>query len=86
MFLTFPDNIGDYPKYIFKGFDKIELQPEESKNVNIKADKYALSYFNVEQNKYVRVDNGPIKVYIAENGDVEQFKLMPEIDSHFEKN
>ena len=86
MFLTFPDSIGDYPKYIFKGFNKIELQPGESKNVNIKADEHALSYFNVEQNKYVRVDNGPIKVYIAENGDDEQFKLMAEIDSHFEKN
>ena len=85
MFLTFPDNIGDYPKYIFKGFDKIELQPGESKNVNIKADDHALSYFNVQQNKYVRVDNGPIKVYIGENGDSEQFKLMAEIDSHFEK-
>ena len=25
MFLTFPDDIGDYPKHIFKGFDKVEL-------------------------------------------------------------
>ena len=85
MFLTFPDTIGDYPKYIFKGFDKFELKPGESKNVNIKADAHALSYFNVEQNKYVRIDNGIIKVYIGENGDPEQYKLMSEIDSDFNK-
>ena len=25
MFLTFPDNIRDYPKYIFKVFEKVEI-------------------------------------------------------------
>ncbi|MBR3720624.1 MAG: glycoside hydrolase family 3 C-terminal domain-containing protein, partial [Clostridia bacterium] len=55
MFLTFPESIGDYPKYIFKGFEKVELEPGETKNVSIEADDHALSYFNVEANKYVRV-------------------------------
>ena len=83
LFLTFPDSIGDYPKYIFKGFEKVELKAGESKNVTILADDHALSYFNVEKNNYVRVNEGKIKVYIGENGDPEQCKLMAEIDSKY---
>jgi len=84
LFLTFPDYIGDYPKYIFKGFEKIELNPGEIKDVTIKADAHALSYFNVGENKYVRVDKGKIKVYIGENGDPLQAKFMAEIDCKYE--
>jgi len=83
MFLTFPDSVKDYPKHIFKGFDKIELKPDEIKTVTIVADDHALSYFNVEQNKYVRVKDGKIKVCIAENGDPDQVILRDEIDSKF---
>ena len=83
MFLTFPDSIGDYPKYIFKGFEKVELKAGESKNITILADDHALSYFNVAKNNYVRVKEGKIKVYIGENGDPEQCKLMAEVDSKY---
>ena len=83
MFLTFPENIGDYPKYIFKGFEKIDLEPNETKNVTIFADDHALSYFNVEQNKYIRISNGIIKVAIGENGDPDQAILKDEVDSKF---
>ena len=83
LFLTFPESIGEYPKYIFKGFEKLLLEPGESKNVTIKVDDHALSYFNVEQNKYVRVNNGKIKVYIAEDGDQDNHKLSDEIDSKY---
>jgi beta-glucosidase len=83
MFLTFPDSIGDYPKYIFKGFEKVELKAGEIKKVTILADDHALSYFNVAKNNYVRVKEGKIKVYIGENGDPEQCKLMAEVDSKY---
>ena len=83
LFLTFPDSIGDYPKYIFKGFEKIEINPGETKDVTIKADDHALSYFNVKENKYVRVKDGKIKAYIGENGDPSQAKLLAEIDSKY---
>ena len=83
MFLTFPENIGEYPKYIFKGFEKIEVDIGETKNVSIIADAHALSYFNVEKNEYVRVDKGKIKVYIAENGNPDEFKLETEIDCQY---
>ena len=49
--------------------------------MTITADDHALSYFNVVQNKYVRVTEGKIKVYIAENGDPAQAKLSTEINS-----
>ena len=84
LFVTFPDYIGDYPKYIFKGFKKIKLNQGEIKDVIIKADDHALFYFNVEENKYVWVDKGKIKVYIGENGDLLQAKFMAEIDCKYE--
>ena len=83
MFLTFPNNIGEYPEYIFKGFEKILLKPGETQKVTIQADDHALSYFNVGENKYTRVKEGKIKVYIGENGDPDEFKLSTEIDSKF---
>ncbi len=83
MFLTFPDSIGDYPKHIFKGFEKIEINSNETKKVTILADEHALSYFNVTQNNYIRVSQGKIKVYIAENGDLSETKLMAEINSNY---
>ena len=83
MFLSFPDSIGDYPKYIFKGFEKVEIEPSETKNVKILADDYALSYFNVSANKYVRVNDGTIEVSIAENGDPSQAILTGRIDSKY---
>ena len=79
MFLDFPDSIGDYPKYIFKGFEKVEIQPGETASVKILADDHALSYFNVKENKYVRVKDGIIKVYISDNGDPSKFKLKDEV-------
>ena len=83
MFLSFPDSIGDYPKYIFKGFEKVDIKVGKTKRVCIKADEHALSYFDVKQNNYTRVNDGKIKVYIGENGDPSQAKLMAEIDSKF---
>jgi beta-glucosidase len=83
MFLTFPSDIGDYPKHIFKGFEKVEILPNEVKTVTISADDHALSYFNENKNDYVRINNGIIKVSIAENGDPEQAFLNKEIEASF---
>ena len=42
-----------------------------------------ITYFNVEENRYVRIREGNITVYIAENGDPDDYKLKEEIDSKF---
>ena len=83
MFLSFPDSIGDYPKHIFKGFEKVEIKSNKIKTVTIVADDHALSYFNVTQNKYVRVNEGKIKVYISENANLSAIKLKGEIDAKY---
>ena len=83
MFLTFPEKIRDYPEYIFKGFEKVEIKPGETETVKILADDHALSYFNVKQNKYVRVNEGIIKVYISDNGDPDDAKLNAEIKASY---
>ena len=83
MFLTFPESIGDYPPYIFKGFEKVELEAGSIVNVNIIADDHALSYFNVEKNNYERVKEGKIKVYISDNGDPDKAILSDEIDAKY---
>ena len=83
MFLTFPDYIGDYPKYILKGFEKVEVNPGETKIVSIIADEHALSYFDVTENNYTRVNKDKIKVSIGENGDPNQTILNAEIDASY---
>jgi len=83
MFLTFPSSIGEYPEGIFKGFEKIELEPGQTKSVSILADDHALSYFNLAQNKYVRVKDGKIKVYIHENANLTDPMLQSEIDANY---
>ena len=83
IFLTFPSSIGDYPQGIFKGFEKIELGAGETKSVSILADDHALSYFNVNQNNYVRVKEGKIKVYINDNANLTSPKLESEIDANY---
>ena len=83
MFLTFPDNIGDYPPYILKGFEKIEIKSGQTEIIKIIADEHALSYFSIEKNKYIRVNNGIIKVAISDNGDPSQAKLSDEIDAKY---
>jgi beta-glucosidase len=83
MFLTFPSSIGDYPEYIFKGFEKVEIQPGKTETVKIIADDHALSYFKENENKYTRVKEGIIKVFIGENGDPNQSKLRKEINASY---
>ena len=83
LFLSFPDTIGDYPKYIFKGFEKVEIQPGQTESVSITVDDHGLSYFNVSENKYVRVNEGKINVYISDNGDKDDAKLTAEVDASF---
>ena len=68
MFLNFPD-IKGYPEYLFKGFEKVKIEPNKTQTVTIVADDHALSNFKSELNKYVRV-NGTINVYIVENGKI----------------
>ena len=83
MFLTFPESIGDYPPYIFKGFEKVELKAGQTQHVSITADDHALSYFNVKKNNYERVKEGKIMVYISDNGDPENFILRGEVDAKY---
>jgi len=83
MFLSFPDNIIDYPKFLFKGFKKVKIKANEKENVTIFADEHALSYFNVSQEKYVRVTEGIIKVYIAENGNITEIPFIGEINANY---
>ena len=83
LFLSFPDSIGDYPKHIFKGVEKVEIEPNKTKEVTIFVDDHALSYFNVTQNKYVRVNEGQINVSIAENGNLSAIKLNKQIDAKY---
>jgi len=52
------------PKYELKGFDKVELQPGEEKEVTILFDEYSFRYFNVKTNKW-EIEGGDYDVYIG---------------------
>jgi len=67
IFLTFPDVVKDYPVRVFKGFDKVKLEPGESKEVTILIDNHDLSYFDVDAMDYVKPEEGEYIVYAGFN-------------------
>jgi len=73
MFLSFRD-IKGYSNYLFKGFEKVEIEGYSNKTVTIVADEHALSYFDSKQKKYIRV-KGPIEVCIDLNGNIAKSKV-----------
>ena len=83
MFLTFPDSIGEYPKYILKGLEKVEINPNEEKEVIIKADEHALSYFNVIEDNYIRIVDGEIIVNISDNASPSKSKLSGKVNAKY---
>jgi len=67
IFLTFPESVKDYPVRVFKGFDKVMLQPGESKEVTIFIDNHDLSYFDVDIMDYVKPEDGEYIIYAGSN-------------------
>ena len=58
-------------------------QRGQSHGYNIISNEPFQNNTNVEKNSYTRVDNGIIKVCIAENGDPSQVKLTKEIEAKY---
>ncbi|ORX46002.1 beta-glucosidase [Piromyces finnis] len=67
IFLSFPDVVKDHPARVFKGFDKVMLQPGESKEVTIFIDNHDLSYFDVDAMEYVKPEEGKYTIYAGSN-------------------
>ncbi|ORX77166.1 beta-glucosidase [Anaeromyces robustus] len=67
IFLSFPESVKDYPIRLFKGFDKIMLEPGETKEVEILVDNHALSYYDVESEQFVKPEEGQFTVYAGAN-------------------
>ena len=54
------------PEKELKGFEKVELEPGEEKEVVIKLDKSAFEYYNVEQNKW-SVEHGEYFILVGKS-------------------
>ncbi len=65
------------PKYELKGFNKVELQPGEEKEVEIPFDDYSFRYWNVKTNKF-EVEGGKYEIYVGPNSM--EFPLVGEIE------
>ena len=68
VFLKFPDSIQTeegYPEKLFKGFDKKLIKPNEIKAFEIIVDDHALSYYNINEEKFVRPSEGIYTVYVG---------------------
>lgn len=62
-----------------KGFEKVELEPEEEKEVMIKISKDELAYYDVNQNKW-NIEKGTYNIYVGENVEDIVLKANLEID------
>ena len=84
-FLKFPENIETqegYPDKLFKGFDKKLIKPGENVDFEILIDEHALSYFNVNEHKFVRPTEGKYIVYVGFNAE-EYDILTKEVDAKY---
>ena len=85
VFLKFPENIETqegYPDKLFKGFDKKLIKPGENVDFEILIDEHALSYFNVNEHKFVRPTEGKYIVYVGFNAE-EYDILSKEVDAKY---
>lgn len=77
--------IGQENSKIFKakkelrGFEKVELEPEEEKEVMIKISKDELAYYDVDQNKW-NIEKGTYNIYVGKNVEDIVLKANLEID------
>ena len=65
IFLGFP--LENYPTRVFKGFDKQFIKIGEEVAFNILVEPHDLSYYDVDQEDFVRPTSGDFKVYVGEN-------------------
>ena len=65
VFLTFPDEVKNYPVRVFKGFEKKELNINSSSEIEIIIVPHDLSYYSVKKNDFVRPKKGSFKVYVG---------------------
>ena len=65
VFLGFP--LDNYPAKVLKGFDKKELDIDESTTFTILIEPHDLSYYDTTKADYVRPTSGTFKVYVGEN-------------------
>ena len=65
VFLTFPDEVKNYPVRVFKGFEKKELDIDASSEIEIIVEPHDLSYYSVKKNDFVWPKKGSFKVYVG---------------------
>jgi len=85
VFLKFPEDIKTqegYPDKLCKGFDKKMIKPGENVEFEILVDDHALSYFNVNEHKFVRPTEGKYIVYVGFNAE-EYGILSKEVDAKY---
>ena len=82
VFLTFPEEVKNYPVRVFKGFEKKELDVDASSNITIIVDAHDLSYYSVNNNDFVRPKTGKYKVYVGIDAR-DYNKLEGEIDASY---
>ena len=81
VFLGFPESVKNYPIRVFKGFEKIELEIKEEKDMEIIIEEHDLSYYNLDKKDFVRPLDGKYKVYVGENA--RDFVLNDEINANY---
>ena len=67
-----------------KGFAKVELEPDEEKEVNITLDDSAFQYYNV-QNKKWEIESGEYKILVGKSCESIELECKIHIDSKDEK-
>ncbi len=82
VFLTFPEEVKNYPIRVFKGFEKKELDINASSEIEIIVESHDLSYYSVDSNDFIRPKTGKYKVYVGIDAK-DYNKLEKEVDVNY---
>ena len=83
LFLTFPREVRKYPQRMFKGFEKVFVHKGKNTECEIFVDSFALSYYSLEKNDFIRPRKGEYIVYVGSSAGINDLNLTTTISADF---
>ncbi len=83
LFLTFPREVRKYPQRMFKGFEKVFVKKGENIECEIFVDSFALSYYSLVEDDFVRPRKGEYIVYVGSSAGINDLNLTATVNADF---
>ena len=79
LYIHFPDCVEDFPMRVLRGFEKVFLNAQEEVECSIFVDNHSLSYYDINQKKFVKPNQGNYIIYIGQSAALNDLVLEKSI-------